>query len=142
MTRRWGLSRRAWKIVAVVASALVIIGTGAASYFAHPPVSDRFEALTYYGDPVTLTLGATGDGTTRVTYTCADSLGIVDTCGPEKVPASLNPWRMQVTVPEGTVVSVRASGGVIAASCSISDAADENVLAHSNTGECETVARK
>jgi hypothetical protein len=68
----------------------------------------------------TVTLGATGPGAAKVTYTCIDDTTRV--CGPDAVNSV---WTKKVTAPVGTTVRVQVSGGVLPPECWISDETDQ-----------------
>lgn len=130
---------KAMKVAAVMASTAVIVGAAFASYLVHPSASGPSEDVTYY-ESVTLTIGASGDTDTRVSYTCADAVGNVDVCGPEPVSTE-GVWHKKVSVPPGTVVRVQARGGVLPPHCWISDKSDQITLASNESGQtCEAVA--
>lgn len=118
----------ALRVGVVVASAAVVIGTGVASWITHAP--------TTYGRGVTLTLSATGDSSTGITYTCGDNE--TTPCGGTVSPWGV--WNERVTVPWGTTVRVQARGGVLSPTCSIADSSDRLVLDHEEDGMCEVVA--
>jgi hypothetical protein len=127
---------RRWKVFAVVCAALVVVGTGAATLVPHSSPSE-VQGVTYYGDPFTVTVGATGDASTAVSYTCASSVGKVKTC---TATIAGGVWSKKVTVPQGTVVRVQAHGGVLSPECWISDKDDVVVLIKSTDGVCQAVA--
>lgn len=127
---------RRWKVAAIVCAALVVIGSGVAALVPHSSPSE-VQSVTYYGDPFTVTVGATGDASTAVSYTCASSVGKVTTCTATIVGGV---WSKKVTVPEGTVVRVRAHGGVLPPTCWVSDKDDVVVFIKSTDGVCQAVA--
>lgn len=144
--------KTATKVALACAAVAVVVGTGVASYLVSTPASSPSAsspetaktaktATRVTGRMVTLTLNATGDADTQITYTCADAAGSVDMCGPESVPV-LDVWTKTVTVPAGTTVRVQAHGGTLQSWCSISDESGQLVLDRNHeTGECATVAK-
>jgi hypothetical protein len=128
---------RRWKVAAIVCAALVVLVTGVAVLVPHSPPEES-QSITYYGNPFTVTVGATGDASTAVSYTCADSVGKVETC---TATVGGGVWSQRVTVPEGTVVRVQAHGGVLSPTCWISDEDDVMVLVKSTDGVCHAVAK-
>lgn len=132
---------RVWKIALVAVSALVMVGV-AMAWFVNdstdaPPGAQQEPPAAVM---VTLTLSATGDTSTRVTYTCGDEAGGVTSCGPEQVRGGV--WSAKVTVPAGTTVRVQTAGGVIRSLCSIADETDRVKLnPDEQTGDCEAVAK-
>ena len=128
--------RAATKVALVCASAAVAVAAcGGNTSTSSPPASTREAAAV---EMVTLTLGATGDAGTEVTYTCMEA-DVVDECV-DRVPAP-DVWSTQVTVPVGTTVRVQARGRVIRSLCTIADESDTERLDYSNVGECEAVAK-
>lgn len=85
---------------------------------------------------VTVVLHATGDPSTDVYYTCMEETA-VSVCEATVIGGV---WAEKVTVPVGTTVYVRASGGVVAPRCSITDESDRLVLVR-GSGSCEVVAQ-
>ncbi len=85
---------------------------------------------------VTVVLHATGDPSTDVYYTCMEEAA-VSVCEATVIGGV---WAEKVTVPVGTTVYVRASGGVVAPRCSITDESDRLALVR-GSGSCEVVAQ-
>lgn len=116
------------RVGVAVASAAVVVGICAISFFVHEPT--RW---------VTLMLVATGDTSTKVTYTCVGPANAMVTCT-DSIPAP-DTWIKRIRVPEGTVVRVQVREGVVQGWCSITDASNLMRLDHKTDGECQAVAR-
>jgi hypothetical protein len=134
--------KRAARIAALAASALVIVGAGVASFFVNQPAAvapTMPEAETV--ETVTLILHGKSDPGELVVFSCPNKAGEMAECQ-EPVPAG-GLWSKEVDVPEGMAAYVRVSEGFLPPWCSIMDETDTVERARNHaTGKCEWVAKK